>query len=444
MKILIIGQCSLQWGRMEFGNIGNYYILEPFVRELHNVFPNAHIKTTMQLSERFCKDEKIRVVPLDLYYGFTGNDLRIARKEIDLVDDYIKNGVFIEKTSYIEEVLDADLVIDFSGDIWGDNANFLGKDRFEVGLLKDMVAQKLGKPTFLLAGSPGPFNDGRTEIIAKEVFKDFTLITNREPISTELLKQNGFDVTRVKDLACPAFLFEPAKGAKINKLLDKEGLLDKEKPSIGFIICGWNFKVGPFDKWPREDSEYDIFAEAIEFVSNNLGAKVYLMSHSNGFPIPPVKFELQRGRDFPIINQLHNILKHRGKANEVILLDGIYDVWATKAIIGNFDMLVSGRVHGAVAGLSQSVPTVILDYGHEPKAHKLRGFARVADQEGFLCDPNIPNDIIDKIKLCWNSRELIRERLDARIPFVQDLAKQNFRLVKENFFQNNGLVSLKK
>ena len=27
----------------------------------------------------------------------------------------------------------------------------------------------------------------------------------------------------------------------------------------------------------------------------------------------------------------------------------------TKAVIGKFDMVVSGRIHGAVAGLSQSV-----------------------------------------------------------------------------------------
>ena len=57
MKILIIGQTSLHWGRMEFGNIGNYYIIEPFVREIHKNFPNATINTTLQMSDRFCKDE---------------------------------------------------------------------------------------------------------------------------------------------------------------------------------------------------------------------------------------------------------------------------------------------------------------------------------------------------------------------------------------------------
>jgi colanic acid/amylovoran biosynthesis protein len=46
MTIFVIGQCTIHWGRMEFGNIGNYYIAEPLFRELHRVFPEATIKTT--------------------------------------------------------------------------------------------------------------------------------------------------------------------------------------------------------------------------------------------------------------------------------------------------------------------------------------------------------------------------------------------------------------
>ena len=53
MRLLLIGQCSLHWGRMENGNIGNYYIVEPLIRELHRVFPDAEIVTTMQMTERF-------------------------------------------------------------------------------------------------------------------------------------------------------------------------------------------------------------------------------------------------------------------------------------------------------------------------------------------------------------------------------------------------------
>lgn len=431
MNILIIGQTSLHWGRMEFGNIGNYYIIEPLVRELHNNFSAVKIKTTLQMSERFCKDEDIEVVRMELYYDLFSNDsLDLAKKEIRLVEKFLMSGKFNETTPYIDEVLNADIVIDFSGDIWGDNANFLGKDRFEVGLYKDLVAQKLGKPTFLLAGSPGPFNDERTKKLAKSVFKGFTAVTNREPISSIVLKEEGFDISNVKNLACPAFLFEPAKGEEINNLIKEENLIDKDKPTVGFIVCGWNFLEGPFDKWPRNDSYYEIFAKAVEYITNELGARVCLMSHSNGFPIPPAEFKLIHGRDYPIIKQLQKVLEYRGIAKDVFVLDGVYDTWKTKAIISNFDMLVSGRVHAAVAGFSQCVPTVVIDYGHEPKAHKLLGFATVAGQEKYVSNPAKESDLINKIKDCWENRDSVKKDLEERIPVVKEHARENFKLVK--------------
>ena len=432
MNILIIGHTSLHWGRMEFGNIGNYYIIEPFVRELHNNFSEANIKTTLQMSERFCEDEKVEVVPMELYYDLANDaNLDLAKKEIRLVEEFLENGKFSETTPYIDEVLNADIVIDFSGDIWGDNANFLGKDRFEVGLYKDLVAQKLGKPTFMLAGSPGPFNDERTKEFAKRVFKEFIAVTNREPISSIVLKDEGFDLSNVRDLACPAFLFEPAKGENIDDLIKKEDVISEDKPTVGFIVCGWNFLEGPFDKWPREDSDYEVFAKAVEFISNDIGARVCLMSHSNGFPIPPAEFKLIHGRDYPLIKQLQKVLNDRGIEKDVYKLDGVYDTWTTKAIISNFDMLVSGRVHAAVAGFSQSIPTVVIDYGHEPKAHKLLGFATVAGQEKYVSDPAKESDLINKIKNCWENRELVKKDLEEKIPVVKEQARENFRLIKK-------------
>ena len=73
-----------------------------------------------------------------------------------------------------------DLVIDFSGDIWGDNADFLGSDRFYVGLVKDRVAQVFAKKTVMIAGSPGPFSAGKNLEFAKEVYENFDLVTNRK------------------------------------------------------------------------------------------------------------------------------------------------------------------------------------------------------------------------------------------------------------------------
>ena len=107
-------------------------------------------------------------------------------------------------------------------------------------------------------------------------------------------------------------------------------------------------------------------------------------------------------------------------------MDGIYDVWQTKTIIGTFDMLVSGRIHAAVAGLSQSVPTVIVDYGHKPKAHKLMGFAAVVGITEYVATPANNNDLNEKIEACWNHCQEIRSFLDHQIPEVKKLSRENF------------------
>jgi len=81
-KILVTGQCTLHWGRLEFGNIGNYYVAEPLFRELRRVFPGAEIRTTFQMSNEFCERENVTRLPMELYYGWTGNDLAYAKKDL--------------------------------------------------------------------------------------------------------------------------------------------------------------------------------------------------------------------------------------------------------------------------------------------------------------------------------------------------------------------------
>ncbi|WP_281777523.1 polysaccharide pyruvyl transferase family protein [Croceibacter atlanticus] len=432
MKILIIGHCSLHWGRMEFGNIGNFYIMEPFVRLLHETFPGSTIQTTFQMSDRFCEAENINCVPLELYYNWD-NDAAKANKELEIARKYLKGETANETTDYIELVKETDLVIDFSGDIWGDNADFLGDDRFFVGLVKDRVAQVFAKKTVMIAGSPGPFDDDKNLEFAKEVFANFDLVTNREYISKGLLEGYGFDTTKTHSLTCPAFRFEPAPLSAISQFDKVDNIISKERPSIGFLICGWNFTVGPFDKWPRPDTDYQVFVDVLEKISNEIDADIYLMSHSNGFPIPPKKFELIHGRDYPIMKQLQNILEKRGKAKNIHMLDEIYDAWQTKAILGQFDMVASGRVHAAVGAMSQNVPTVVIDYGHEPKAHKLKGFAEVAGLLEYVAQPDMEHDLYDKMTEVWSKRKDIRNKLEIQIPKVKSLAKKNFDLLKTLF-----------
>lgn len=417
-RLFIMGQCTLHWGRMEFGNIGNYYIVKPLFKELRRVFPQVTFVTTMQFSDEFCEAFEIKTVPMEIYYDFNRKDnLEIAKKEYEAVC----RGIEIE-SQYIEEIKQSDLVIDFSGDIWGDNADFLGKDRFITGLYKDLIAQAM-KPTVMIAGSPGPFNNQKDIAFIKKVFSGFDFITNREHISTLLLQRQGFDLSKEKDFACPSFLFEPIKK-------DKEQYFTGDLPKVGFMLCGWNFKEAPYDRWPRNDIEYNYFVLMIENLIQKYHIEIYLLSHSNGFDTPPKPFRLKQGRDFLIIQQLKKILDSKGYASHVKILDKVYTPEVTKGIIAQFDMLISGRMHGAVAGLSQNIPTVIIDYGHEPKAHKLHGFAELAGIEQYIANPNELSDLIKKTEQCYEKKEEIRSMLEKHIPNIKQNARKQFDCLK--------------
>jgi len=435
MRIFITGQCTVHWGRLEFGNIGNYYITESSVRELHRVFPGAEIVTTFQMTEEFCKRENVTCLPMSLFYSWSEEDLSNSLAELGIAQIYHDTGKLVSTTPFIEEVTKSDLVIDFSGEMWGDYAEPVGKNRFLVGLLKDRVAQLLDKPVVLLAGSQGPFTNEKTLDFAKLVFKNFELVANREATSYELLMNSGFDVSNVKNFACPAFLFEPKTDSEMKEIYIKEKITSTEKKTVGYVLCGFNFLEGPYDKQPRRDDEFDSFAETVEFIVNELGARVVLMSHQNGFQLPP-DFELINGRDYPMVKQLQSVVQKRGKIKnleDILCLNVPYLPKETKAIIKQFDMFVSGRVHAFVAAVSQNIPSVLITRGHGGISHRNIGFAKSVGLEDFIADPQSSSDMIQKISKCWNNSDAIRSQLELIIPEVKNKAHQCFDEVGQIF-----------
>lgn len=428
-QILLIGQASIHWGRIEFGNMGNYYVIETLIRELHRVFPDTKLVTTLQLSDTFCKKEYINVLPLDMYYQWRENELELAKEEYLIAKQISETGNSYNATPFIKEVLKSDLIIDISGDMWGENADLAGDNRFLVGLYKNKTVQILQKKNVLFLVSPGPFN---SEYIneAKEVYRKFDKVVLREPVSRELLYSWGFDLSKTFDGACQSVLFEPiAKELIKNKIIDSP-LFNKKRPVIGLILCGWNFKEGPYNKKEYKISEFDNFIKIIEYCTTNLGADVCLLSHSNGFELNP-DFKLKRGVDFKILEQLYSIVETKPYKDNVYLFDKLCTPQETKAIIGCMDMLISGRVHGAIAGLSSFVPTVIINYGHGPKPHKLKGFSELYGVGEYLANPNILNDLLMKIAKCFNNRDTIKAHLHSTVPKVIELAHKSTEMLKD-------------
>ena len=192
--------------------------------------------------------------------------------------------------------------------------------------------------------------------------------------------------------------------------------------------------IGPYDMWPREDAQYTNFAVAIEYIVNELHAKVILFSHTNGFKLPP-NFRLINGRDYPILQQLKQVVLDRGiikKPQNIILLNAPMLPNMTKSFIGRMDMVVTGRVHASVAAISQLVPTVFVSYEKSfIPSSKMYGFAELAGVKDLVCEPGNVDEMIEKIAFCYQEMENVHKKLEFRIPQVKILAKEAFDAMKE-------------
>lgn len=434
-KILVTGLCTLHWGRLQYGNVGNYYIIEPLFRLIHSFFPDYDIVTTFQMDDEFVKNEKVNVLPMELYYSWDENDVTKALNDLQSTYDILKSGTNekkVDATPYVQLVNECEYVINVSGDMWGDNAEHVGRDRFYVDCLKMQVAQLLGKKTILYAVTPGPFQKVRDFKLAKEVFEKFSLVVIREKVSLENLKRWGFKTDHVIYAPCPSFLFEAdcSYESKWTKMIDE--VKNNNRAVVGMTFGGFNMPEGPYDMWPRSESQYENFREIVEHVINQLNGDIILFSHTNGFDLPP-NFKLKNGRDFDILNDFYHVLiKINPKLRKhIILVNEPLVPKRLKAMIGKLDMLITGRVHASVASTSQYVPTVFVEYDQRIiYSDKMSGFSEQIGLEDYVCEPGNLSEFKNKVDCCFHEREIVHKKLCAIIPQVQKAAQKVYEVIQ--------------
>ncbi|WP_151444891.1 polysaccharide pyruvyl transferase family protein [Halomonas lysinitropha] len=411
---------------MEFHNLGNYVIAEPFFAHLRETFPDAEIDTSLQMSEEFYTRHRLRGLNHNRFwmYGYrTAFETAMDSVRVLLYKTF--RSTWFLKGKLLNEIKNSDLVIDFSGDIYGDNA---GWNKFLETNARLMFCLSLGKPVAMLIGSPGPFQSFWRQWLAKKVLPRLSLVTNREPLSTAMLAYIGIKGSNIISTACPSVLFKKKPFMHDRSPEDYDKIFGYSRPIVGFILCGWNMPSGPYNKWPREDSEFRTFIKLIEYLLRTTNYRICIMTHQNA---TNAEGGLEKGNDHRIIDKLFELLGEKVDGDRVFTLKGLYDAGETKFIISHFDILISGRIHGAVQGLSQGVPTVVIDYGHEPKAHKIAGFARVYGVDDFVADPLDSDSLINVTMDLISEKDRTREYLQARVPKIKEMALLNFRLIQK-------------
>ena len=299
-RIFVSGLTSGSFGGMEFHNLGNYIICEPLFKKLREYFPEAEIITTIQMSDRFYKKFKIKGLK-NRRFWYLNSFLNLILSSIDLfriiLFKLFKINLLLN-SKLLKEINKCDIYVDFSGDIYGDNANPLS---FLESNFRLYFACLFEKKVVMLAGSYGPFKSFWKRYIANFILNKLNLITCRESFSKQILKGLGIKESIIHDTACPSVLFESTSFHSIPKNEDYYTLSIKDKPFIGIIISGWNMREKPYNKWPRDESEFINFYKLIKLIIQKTNYKICLMSHQNS---TDKNGKLIRGNDHKIIYKL--------------------------------------------------------------------------------------------------------------------------------------------
>lgn len=421
-------------------NLGNIAIIIPLTKLLKQHIPDAELLTAYQLPQDFCEIYGIKPLPRPKGSGVGGSDIRYGiNLFFTATSNYIRASLwgffkklfqadlkFLLNSEKLKRDSETDVVLDLNGDTFPAD---VCRARTIIHTLNMKTFTKLGIPVVEFASSPGPFDTWFRRFISKRFYNSLTAILNREPNSTKLLKKLGIKKVPIVNTACPAWCLEPVSDEKSKELLRKEGINIEKRPLIGVTLAGYNLSELRSQRiWgkPKSFEELKIFVPTLKYLLDELTATVVLIPHDyrqNPYTHPG---DYISGPDHEILLHLYEMVDGDKYNGRIKLINGIYSVSEAKGIIGQFDMHISGRLHAAVAAMSQHVPTVLIAYGH-----KHRGFASLVGQEGYVYGGDDFDELKEKIKQAWQNREEIRKTLKKKMGKVRELVNLNFEIVRD-------------
>lgn len=126
--------------------------------------------------------------------------------------------------------------------------------------------------------------------------------------------------------------------------------------------------------------------------------------------------------DLTVCRELHAILNER-YGHRLHMPDGGLDAWDAKAIAGAVDLVLTGRMHFAIAALGQGTPPVSIVY-----QGKFEGLMQHfgLEREGLLMAPDMVGDSDAVLAAATARADRLRAQISERLPRVVALSKSNF------------------
>ena len=348
---------------------------EAIVRGSMNIIENSDEKAEFVLSSNNPSDDEI-LNNITVKAART-RDLTKVEKLIAAVDLKINNSeTYALQKMYspiVSDAEDCDVCLSVGGDTYcyGDNHGIQVLTR---------ELKKRGKKTVLWGASIGAEDLSERKL---ESLRDFDAIFTREPITYELLKENGAN-DNIYLFSDPAFCMERVEVEPIDGFTREN--------TLGFNISPLVASGDPRKKEIAEDF--------LRFVFENTTMKVLLIPH----------VVEENNNDYDFMKPIFEKFEHTGR---IAILPPDLEARQYKGYIAGTRFFVGARTHSTIAAYSSGVPTIALGY-----SVKARGIAKdIFGEEKYVLDIKAMTDYEELrdefLKLLENENEIRRDLMKS-------------------------------
>jgi colanic acid/amylovoran biosynthesis protein len=278
------------------------------------------------------------------------------------------------------------------------------------------LAHQFKKPFYVMPQSIGPLRWEWERMMLRSVYERARFVCLRDQASMRLAESIHLPKEKVRFTADPAFAFPAADKAIAIELLNRYNFTNK-KPAVGMTLIPWQ------GRWVSHDKMVQYFrnlADSLTSFHQETNAQIYLFNQVTG----PTKLDDDRVAAKMLLEQIGADAKWITYVNEILPPDTL------KACYGCMDLFIASRLHSGIFALAMNIPVVFIGY-----MAKTRGMMESLGFEDWVVDLNqmTGENLLEKIRLAWQEREIRRERILSSIPKVINQVDEVSEWIRQDY-----------
>ena len=269
----------------------------------------------------------------------------------------------------------------------------------EKFLREVFIAEEAGVPVAVYAVSAGPLTTPAARDALRRALNSAQIVTVRDKQAFRLFEEIGVS-NEIHLTADPALLLK-----YVELPLDRvkaEGV-EFERHLVGFSVR----ERGPAAPNIDPEEYYSLLANSADFIVDRLDADIVF--------VPMERTDIRHS---------HAVVAHMYNASRTEVLRREYSPQEILGLMGHFEFAVGMRLHFLIFAALRGVPFTSLPY-----ASKVMGFLQDLGKEVPPLGKVGIGQLIARIDRSWDTRKEISSRIAARLPALQERARETNRLV---------------